>query len=284
MGDYPRMENISKFDCNDYQNVTWVVQHKLDGANIGLEFDSTGTKIWTRNQALGYNVDFEGIRLELLNEQHVKLACAAIQYQLDNNCTLRFFGELHGKLQRRIDYGPTNVLRYFDMTRNGIWLSWYQMQNLFVYFDSMELMVWTSPPVELYVAIETGLELCAKYCAKPGLRNGGELMIEGIVFKPHPHGKPLKMKSPQYEAIEGTKIKKVVVNQNLVDIVCNLITTHRVEDEHVKKIFVHDGELVKAVAIDACNEAGIAFKHLSKQERALVFETCKEVVSEWRRL
>jgi len=292
---YPSIENsyrektINMFleKYPQLKNETYIVQEKLDGANIQLIFyPCVEMKVASRNRIIERDENFNDVWNVIARDEYKELFDYAHFYSNTYNKVIHLFGEIYGQgIQKRINYGPDKYISLFDFGTS----------------EGDELRLWapnyitTDPAFSKYVidyTIINGLDEALNY--KPENWNN----IEGVVIKPYhnvyysPQGSIfyLKNKNPNFEE-KGNKPKKEK-KQNFSDSVEYLhsefgkyINENRVLSVFSKMGEIQDdkqiGEYIKAVIEDAKNDFiddGNSVDSLDQKEIKYVYNHSKSVV------
>ncbi len=275
---YPKILNQPP----DNKDGEWIVQNKLDGSCIGLSFSPDAPPfVTTRGMQLRAPADFKGIRMILAQPRFLELAERVHEHQRKTGCRLVIYCELYGETQRRINYGLAGQSRLgvFDIAcgkygeRCEI-VSQKKFAELCSQLGIEDLCVWSTGLMSFAAAQSQGLALAAASCARPGFRNGGLPMIEGVVLKPWDGGPNayMKLKSPEYVAIENARSRPVAskeVRSELVDQLIGLCTSHRVEDTFGKQIFNAPQHLANLVLDDALQDLDEPCSLTPREQRAV---------------
>ena len=225
-------------------NETYIIQEKLDGANISLYFFPDGEfKIASRNKFIEKDENFFDVWNVIKSDTYKELIehCFELIYQ--NNCVIIIYGELYGRgVQNRIDYGPNKYFSLFDMTVH--FLDDDNITNI-SQFSIRSNPILSKYMVESY-AIVTGLDTALEY--KPD--NFDE--IEGVVIKPYfevyksPQGSVFYLKNKNPKFTEKEKKKPKVQKENKfsdeVNEMGTLFGTY-VNENRVLSIFSKEGEI-----------------------------------------
>ena len=293
---YPSIENsyrektINMFleKYPQLKNETYIVQEKLDGANIQFIFSPDGSmQIASRNRIIDPDENFYSVWDVIYRDEYKKLIEAGKGYARFWGYPVHIYGELYGKgIQKRIDYGDDRYISIFDMSVTTD-------DNNNVIFPPIYLM---NSDVSDYIVKNYGVfdSLQEALDFVPNNWNN----IEGVVIKPYhnvyysPQGSIfyLKNKNPNFEE-KGNKPKKEK-KQNFSDSVEHLhsefgkyINENRVLSVFSKMGEIQDdkqiGEYIKAVIEDAKNDFiddGNSVDSLDQKEIKYVYNHSKSVV------
>jgi len=128
-----------------FNNLRYILQEKYDGCNISFEFNKNekSFKLFTRNQQLGGNADFHGIRQFLTRPEYDEFILKIQKWQSESNVRkINLFGEYVGpKIQKRITYGSDNNLLFFDVYFDEVLLSASDFMRWMIKLDSLDKAV-----------------------------------------------------------------------------------------------------------------------------------------------
>jgi Rnl2 family RNA ligase len=269
-------------------NIEYVAQQKYDGSNIQIEFGTNKAfRLFTRNQELGGNGDFHGLR-ELLKTSDYSDLIDKIQNWLDNSIhkKINLYGEFYGPgIQKRINYGNIKQLKFFDVLFDE------KIQTVFNFKNWMTQLGLERKLVECLLVdfsldnlITNGLEMCTKLVSNN--------KIEGIVIKPYnivliDNNKTpffIKIKTKEFNDIESPK-KKIMNTDLEADISSRLskyITDNRIQDCRGKQLWTNYGDFLKIFIEDINdelkkNQASVLEKNEHKLISKLAFEKCEKL-------
>lgn len=274
----------------ELKSCSYIVEHKLDGANIQFVFSPESTfdtfLICSKNHPLDRNSRFQKVDLkELIEDSHYEAFATLQDIAIKKNITLNVYGELFGaSIQKRIDYGPEPQVLFFGLKINEEWVSQQEMYFLFADFAISHYLVSSFGIMSFEEALEFDIHRSAEEIF------GGE-EIEGIVIKPWDIASTFYLKKKGKKFLEKTK-RKVIKNKEFSYKVNELksIFNEFLTENRVKSIFSHYGEIetpsqigdyIKYVLNDAKEdffEEGNSIEGLEKEEIKYIFNGSKHIV------
>ncbi|CAF0893427.1 unnamed protein product [Brachionus calyciflorus] len=193
----------------EYWTKKFICEHKYDGSNFQIilskvlnEETKTNELVISyasRNCVLTEDQDFNNFRTILKEDIHVKALENVKKYFLESDLKcLNLFGEIYGKVQKRIKYDldNRNKLVFFDVVFDEMY------QNSKFFFEwakKMEL------PVVEYFMIGS-FEECMAFDVKSVKTQAGD-SIEGIVVKPYDD----ELTKPFYVKVKMEGFEEIVV-------------------------------------------------------------------------
>ncbi|MDR1911673.1 MAG: hypothetical protein LBQ52_04925 [Helicobacteraceae bacterium] len=221
--DFDELESLSE----QYADIEFVIQEKLDGANITIIFDRDGgVEIGSRTESLG-EIDklkrFYRIE-EALRENDIKEFIAFWSEKAKRDGKLySFYGELFGKgVSRRIDYGDKQLILLFDLRIDGEYATLRHFYDLLEETGFHKLAV---PTLRVATGLKAALNedcefiSCLSHLAGADRRDTN--YAEGIVIKPmncvlyhEKHRVAYKKKNPNFKE-KGAKKPKLAWDATL---------------------------------------------------------------------
>lgn len=205
---YPSIENCNKekyiqYTLNKYPDLNhcnFMVQEKIDGANIQLKFTKrvgnhrdtpfslSLVQVGRRTGHILPGEKFFDI-FGVLKKYEDNLA--RIQNYIDSIespdlMTLTIYGELFGKgINNRVNYGPDRYILFFDCFRNDIMRPFYDLCLLLAKTGNEDLCV---PVIKFGLTLDEAINFDSQFITKVNKgdnHNMVDSMCEGIVIKPY---------------------------------------------------------------------------------------------------
>lgn len=165
---------------DEYKNSIWITLEKLDGANlvIGI-FPNVPIKIGRRTAWLNEGEKFYDVWNTISKYQDILNYFQSI-VNLSNEPIL-FYGELYGRgVQKRIDYGPDQYFKCFDVVVNNKQLSYFEYFHFFEYHSEfVNLNNFFMTTNNEYYSLQEALMVDVDS------KNTDKLISEGVIIKPY---------------------------------------------------------------------------------------------------
>jgi Rnl2 family RNA ligase len=270
-------------------NMEFVIQEKIHGANIQLDFDRNGEmRVGRRTGYLYTGEKFFDIWNVL---DGMKDDLDVLKKEAREGGPFKLYGELFGgSVQKGVEYGPEKRILFYDVINEGEFLS---QENLDIWFDELNVGHLLVPTVNWTVGIDIALNFNTVFQSKltPDGFEGANI-CEGVVIKPwktvitHPADPSssfmVKKKNKQFlEKQQAPKQAPASTPEELKflqDEFAKLINEQRVESVYSKHGVIEDtkdiGKYVGLTFQDALQEFkiehGEAFDKLSKRSQKIV--------------
>jgi hypothetical protein len=256
-------------------DIEFVGQSKYDGSNISIEFEkSKSFSIFTRNQKLGGNADFMGIR-EVLDRFVCKNLLTKIQSWLENHTTIQkvnLFGEFYGPgIQKRINYGKTRKIKFFD-----------------VYFDSKlqsaaYFLNWMRDLNALDLIVEFELrEMSFIEMIRTAQQLSNSRDIEGFVIKPLNQVLVDNDENPFFVKVKSHKFidtqPEISIKDDLIDTnILNCINQNRILDCKSQIVWQDFKHFAEYVLNDILDSTGIQQEKFSSDSNKIFLSKINHV-------
>jgi len=277
----------------ELKNETYIIQEKIHGANIQLDFDSKG------NFKYGKRTSFVEVDQKFYNIHNViKDYDLFIQVMKDHavreGCELRIYGELYGsKVQKGVDYGiEGQKLLFFDASVNGLYLTPREFISLMTDYGFKDYVV---PTVEIAGSLQEALDCNTEFSSL--VNPIPDNICEGVVIKPYnkqyfsPVGSIfyIKKKNEKFKEINKPKDKNQMPKKPLTEyeqkaLKLNKIFKGYITKNRIEGIFSKYGEIeepkqiseyIKYVLEDAkedfLKDHEIDFEVFNKKEEKMIF-------------
>ena len=313
---YPKIPNIqNKKDVQRFfdqypelSKIPWIVQEKIDGANLQVEFDNEQYRLVPYKRSGPAGNDFFGVGNVLTRDYNLILDIIThFAFEYDTSDVV-LCGELFGdSIQNRIKYHDGKHFRFYDVKVNGEFVGYEVMTDTLCELsdDHWNMLVgvvdlptdpaWVATLDELVKIAESGY-----FEKKPSLFSDDDSQImEGVVAKPlNPvydkgTGSPFmfKIKRSDFddkggkskrkdsapvsqEAIELNAVFQTYINKNRL---LDLFGKHG-EIENQKEIGEYIGLMMKDALEDFGQDYGEKLNELPKNEQKFVKSVQNEIV------
>lgn len=280
--------------------VEYIIQEKIHGANIQLNFGPDGNfSLGKRTSLVPEGHKFYNVWEALSRVGHLVDLMKDKAKQFGK--PIRLYGELYGgKVQKGVWYGPEQNLIFYDMTIDEQFLSMKEFYELFEELNISELAVPTlGYAVGLQEAIDLNVEVQSKLTPEDFEE---ENVCEGGVIKPfikpivsrqdaaNPFmvkkknakfkevQKQKKPRKPQAELSDEAKRLVVVFSEHITEQRIQNIFSKHGEIEKISQL----GEYIRYVLDDAREEFFLEhkaeFQMLSKTEKKVVLNVSRQII------
>jgi Rnl2 family RNA ligase len=272
---YPSIENhyrtkyINMFAEHDLNNMEFILQEKLDGANFQIYITKDNHHFGKRSSALGPEASFYNYQevtkgLEPLIQK--------IQGDMGEGCTVLYAELYGGNVQKRVSYQEEKKVSIYD----GCFI--YNDVELWLTIEGLEKLVpaeYLVPTVKkvkgIYDALEFDVEKLTTMAGDPDWDPYQNKMSEGVVIKPYTkvildrNDSPfsLKLKSELFNDKMKVKTKKPVAEMSiegmkLMSEYQSYLNKNRVADYMGKEGEIESpkqiGEYIKGIGSDALGD------------------------------
>lgn len=173
-----------------YNTCKYVAQEKVDGANFQIKFEmaedkaSISISYGKRTSMLEPTTKFENYQGVVAQDYVQDLQENVCEYMYANSIMeMILFCELYGAgMHGRINYGPEKKLVFYDIVKDGEYLTVKEFYSLFDAWNSFEFTV---PIVGAFDSIEEALEFEVENVITQVGVNEPENFWEGVVIKPY---------------------------------------------------------------------------------------------------
>lgn len=159
-------------------DIPYIIEEKIDGANICLMFEpGKPMQVASRNRILNPGDNFYDIWnvLDGMKEQLLEIEKASENLIL----SYRLYGELYGKgIQKRIDYGSSKYISFFDIIVNDFYFSPCEIKNWCSHYHLL-----TVPMLGVVNSLQEALDFDVE--RNTSINPVGGNIAEGIVIKPY---------------------------------------------------------------------------------------------------
>jgi len=306
---YPSIENHyrGKFIREAFQynpelhNAEWVVQEKIDGANISLIFYTDGREFQFAKRTSLVDDKFYGFQ-EVLEREDVRHFIQAVQdavNKYDGVSFITLYGELYGPgIQKRIDYGTEKSVVFYDMAVDGELVKPCEFRAFSrVHLVDSSFDRFFVPEIGRFKSFQEAMDVDAEFVTK--LNPAGGDICEGVVIKPDDVVPNrifyIKKKNEKFQEQARTKTRKDPNTQQSQALtgIQDLFSTYLTENR-LKSVFSKHGEIetpkdmgkyIKLVMEDAKEDFlkdhkdKYMSKELSDKERGKVFGIAGKIVA-----
>jgi Rnl2 family RNA ligase len=290
------IERLKEIYWDKLTETDWIIQEKLDGANVSLLFQrGVPVKYFSRNQEVGNSVDgtdFYGAS-EAFETAVQKLF--KIQGFVDRTGrSIRIYGELIGPtIQRKVNYGPNKHILFYDLMQNDMHRTSQDFENFMYDIGCGALCVpklGIEPTFEDAVAYDTVFDSL--------VLKKKDNTVEGVVIKPwnqifedcngslfyikkknESESKPKKAKTPTNYSEEVNTWRDKFLSYIHPER-CASVFSKEGMIESIKDM----GKYISLIHVDALEtflkeEKDYSEEMFTKQERKYILNSSKEVVS-----
>lgn len=171
------MKAISIFP--ELKTCKYVVQEKLDGANIQLYFEpNKEMRVGKRSGFINKDDNFNNIWNVLLKYQDTLNKFQSVADETGD--TFRLYGEIVGpSINRRVNYGEENTICFFDLEMNGFILTPENFEHMMKHMGIKEVVPVIGYFDDLFKALDVPVEFDSKYINIPNNPS------EGVVIRPY---------------------------------------------------------------------------------------------------
>jgi len=171
------LERFPELETEDY-----IIQVKIDGANISLVFESDGTwSIVKRSGIVGPKENFYNIQF-IVETKYMDVVDVLKKYAKETESTLNVYCEVFGTgIQKRINYGDGKFLLAYDMIINDVLLTPWEMEDMFSLLNIEDFLI---PSFGIVKGLQEALDFNVEDVKSLVYPEGGD-NIEGVVIKPY---------------------------------------------------------------------------------------------------
>jgi len=294
----------------------YAVTEKIDGSNISFIFSRAedGEIVFSygkRSGLIAENENFFGIQAYIKSiEPFIEKVKSSLKGNtlFDYASTFTMFGEYFGPgIQKRIDYGQTKSIVFFDIMIDGVYVS-----QSFFFMVMHELLdpygEFTIPFIKMAESFDEALRVNTHFNSLLGPDHDTlENECEGIVIKPwnergaelldafgHPENFFVKVKNEKFAEMMKTKFKAPPEPQSAAltsaqELFASYLNENRIQSVFSKEGVISDtkdiGKYIKLIMEDAKkdflkDEAEVFNSHeLSDKERGKIFSIAGKIIS-----
>lgn len=277
----------------ELKDVQYVVEHKIDGANISILINENNEVFWAKRSGKIGNDNFMG--LNEIKHEYDEIINNLIEWKTREDVKeLQIYGEIYGPgIQNRVNYGDKKRIDFFDCRLDGVYMSsvwFYEMMNDIGWIRRVRTL-------ELVQGLENALKAKTSYYTEQGS------LIEGVVIKPYinnyysPVGERFVLKIKNKEFAEKMEPKKRKEKSSFRDEVENLRSEFEsyINESRLLSAFSKEGEIedtkdigkyIKFVLEDAKDDfykENTLPDDLTKTEEKYIFNVSKGIVEMLKR-
>lgn len=188
---FTEIDNYKQKELNRWESyfevlkqTKFVIMEKLDGSNFQIinSPDLDCTHFASRNQLIGNIKD--GFNFNnmwpIIKNEHLDLIDNLLNYSHDNDLIINVYGEIFGRgIQRRINYGNNKYFKIFDISINGKYITFKEMEDL---LNDLDLSNYIIPIYKITDNFQECLDFNTEI---PSLHSPTNNITEGVVIKPY---------------------------------------------------------------------------------------------------
>ncbi len=171
----------------ELEEVEFQITEKIDGSNFQIEITKNSIRYGKRNSWLEESDSFFDYKT-IVNQEKVQTMLAKIQDKIVSTDVINLYGEIYGPgIQKRIQYGITKDIRFFEMKLNGHWCTPFNLEHLLIQVDAIDLH---APILGVVKGLTNALKFVSEvptqlFEINPNNDITDAQEVEGVVIKPY---------------------------------------------------------------------------------------------------